>query len=261
MGNDADRKNLALRIGAEQRRPVESEATGFAPEVQAAFIQLAKARDYARSMQVDPWEFAVEMERLIAQGLTTSDLRWLVCMRYIAPACEITESSDTARKFRPNHNLAFPKQTCFVLTDVGALFTASVPGESEGIASQTMRHEVNTDARPSPSPRWDPICRVLRVGQHVVKRYRRPSPNQEAVLSAFQEDGWPQRIDDPLSPQGDQDPKCRLRDTIKWLNRNQQQRLICFRGDGTGEGVCWESANDAAQTLLAAARKKLRPAA
>jgi hypothetical protein len=60
------------------------------------------------------------------------------------------------------------------------------------------------------------------------------------VLCAFEEEGWPARIDDPLPPQQDQDSKRRLSDTIKCLNRKQSHHLIHFRGDGTGEGVVWE---------------------
>ena len=37
----------------------------------------------------------------------------------------------------------------------------------------------------------------------------------------------------------DQQPKLRLRDTIKRLNRNQATRLIRFHGDGTGQRVFW----------------------
>ena len=59
-------------------------------------------------------------------------------------------------------------------------------------------------------------------------------------MSAFEEEGWPPRIDDPLSPHPDQDTKRRLSDTIKCLNRKQSNRIIHFRGDGTGEGVIWE---------------------
>ena len=57
---------------------------------------------------------------------------------------------------------------------------------------------------------------------------------------AFEEEGWPAKIDDPLAPQSQQDPKRRLHDTIKCLNRNQKNELLHFRGDGTGEGILWE---------------------
>ena len=78
------------------------------------------------------------------------------------------------------------------------------------------------------------------MGNLIVKEYRVRSPNQEAALSAFQEEQWPHYIDDPLSPMPDQSPKQRLRDTVKRLNENQKNRLIRFRGDGTGERVRWE---------------------
>jgi hypothetical protein len=81
---------------------------------------------------------------------------------------------------------------------------------------------------------------VLRVGRQIVKQYRLPSPNQESVLSAFEEEGWPQRIDDPLRHKDEQDPKYRLKFTIHRLNDHQRRRLIRFSGDGTAEGVCWE---------------------
>ena len=73
-----------------------------------------------------------------------------------------------------------------------------------------------------------------------MKRFQLPSRNQETILSAFEEEGWPPRIDDPLPPAVDCDPKQRLRDTIKSLNRNRKLVRIRFKGDGTGQGVLWE---------------------
>jgi hypothetical protein len=98
----------------------------------------------------------------------------------------------------------------------------------------------NANTVSAPKPQWDAVYRELRVGKCVVKEYRVPSLNQESILLAFQEEGWPHRIDDPLPPQENIEPKCRLHDTIKRLNRSQKNPLIRFRGDGTGEGVCWE---------------------
>ena len=90
------------------------------------------------------------------------------------------------------------------------------------------------------APHWDADSRRLWLNGLLVKRFRLRAVNQEAVLCAFEEDGWPERIDDPLSPQPEQDPKRRLADTIKCLNRKLTNELIHFRGDGTGEGVVWE---------------------
>ena len=91
-------------------------------------------------------------------------------------------------------------------------------------------------------PHWDPATHTLRLGNKIVKQYRVPSPNQETVLAVFQEEGWPPRIDDPLPPVADGLPRDRLRNTIRSLNSSQKNRFLRFRGDGTGEGICWERA-------------------
>jgi hypothetical protein len=57
---------------------------------------------------------------------------------------------------------------------------------------------------------------------------------------AFEEEGWPPRIDDPLPPSPEIDAKSRLRYTIKSLNKRQKKQLIHFMGDGSGEGIMWE---------------------
>ena len=88
-------------------------------------------------------------------------------------------------------------------------------------------------------PCWDGGLRQLHWQGRVVKHFRLPAANQEAILAALEEEGWPERIDDPLPPADEVEPKARLHDAIKGLNRNQVHRLVCFRGDGTGRGVVW----------------------
>jgi hypothetical protein len=74
----------------------------------------------------------------------------------------------------------------------------------------------------------------------VVKQYRTPAASQTLILAAFEEDGWPRRIDDPLPVVPGIVAKDRLRTAIRDLNRNQQHPAIRFRGDGTGVGIIWE---------------------
>src|SRR5207244_1409206 len=83
------------------------------------------------------------------------------------------------------------------------------------------------DAEPV-KPTFDPVMRTLSLGSSLVKVFRVPAHNQIIILSAFQEDNWPPILDDPLPPQQQQEPKKRLRDTIRCLNRNQKRRLIRF---------------------------------
>ncbi|MFL5342986.1 MAG: hypothetical protein ACJ8F7_22875 [Gemmataceae bacterium] len=49
-----------------------------------------------------------------------------------------------------------------------------------------------------------------------------------------------EQIDDPLPPTNGIDPKVRLHDTVKQLNRCQKKRLIRFRCVSNGEGIAWE---------------------
>ncbi len=89
------------------------------------------------------------------------------------------------------------------------------------------------------TPRWDREQRVLRCGPLVLKRFRKTAPNQELILSSFEELGWPRRIDDPIPPHPEIMPSARLHGTIKDLNRGMAVRVIRFCGDGSGMGVLW----------------------
>lgn len=88
-------------------------------------------------------------------------------------------------------------------------------------------------------PSWDPDRHELVFNGMLIKKFKLPSYNQERVLTTFQEENWPARIDNPLPP-GRIPVKQQLHDTIKCLNRNQKNRRVRFQGDGTGEGVLWE---------------------
>ena len=139
-----------------------------------------------------------------------------------------------------------------VLKDAGRLLAGGKDGSPFAIQATDGKAAVEAVAL---VPHWDPAIRVLRVGKHVVKQYRVPSPNQEMLLAAFQEEGWPPHIDDPLPPVADESSRDRLRDTIRSLNSSQKNRLIRFHGDGTGEGVVWELVPARASRAVAGRKK------
>lgn len=241
----------------QQKQLVGRRAANLSTEASAAIVELAIADDYARNVQCDPWQFAVEFSRLAVLGLTASDLRWLVEKRYVVHAREVTQPDDLSRKFAPARNTAFTKETCCLLTDSGLLF-AGVADSGPMLLRLADRAGVMQPAV-DVRPRWDRRDRVLYLGEQSVKRYGRPSPNQEMILVSFEEEGWPRHIDDPLPPSREVVPKSRLHDTIKWLNRGQENRLLRFLGDGSGEGVCWEI--PASGTLAIPVSKRLLSAA
>jgi hypothetical protein len=243
----------------EQRQRV---VTGeqIPPEARAALALLWKAFAFARDLDLCPWEFSLRLKHLVELGVTESDLQWLVLHGYVDHADERTTFHDPVLRFQPSTNVAFTVETCFVLGETGAL-VAGPGGEGADLPPSRPSKSPEILSFSSHLPRWDRESHVLYLGQQVVKRYKRPSPNQDIVLSAFEEEGWPGRIYDPLPPKDEVVTKNRLHATIKWLNLNQETRLLRFRGDGTGEGVCWERVDAGTLTISAYAAKELPPAA
>ncbi len=224
--------------------------------IRPALGVLLEAVHYAEQTSGDCWEFAVELDQLTALGLTCNDFRWLVRRGLVEHQREVTLEGDDGRAFRPTGDLTFPEATCFILTVAGVSIacgscpaaTARASPSSSSPDEENVRVTINrnfskngTGPQGEPSlPTWDSERRELRINGKTVKHFKWTAVNQEAILAVFEEEGWPARIDDPLPPQPEQDPKRRLSDTIKCLNRKQKNELIRFRGDGTGEGVTWE---------------------
>ncbi len=208
----------------------------------AALGLLLEAFESAEELHCSDWDFALEIEELRKAGFTNSDLRWLVCKGYVEHARETRPTDDHSRSFRPTGHLTFHESTCFVLSETGVEFARKGLQQA---AHRSSEHYVpapqgNGEQTAEPVPKWDPDRLELCVGKSIVKKFQVPAANQELILSAFEEEGWPVRVDDPLPPRPNQDPKARLHTTINALNRNQRDRLIRFRGDGHGEGIRWE---------------------
>ncbi|HTU26817.1 MAG TPA: hypothetical protein VMF30_15520 [Pirellulales bacterium] len=195
---------------------------------------LREAAVYAEQFGRDRWDFAVDVKSLVAAGCNLNDLRWLLCAGFALHGIEIRGVNSTSRQFKLSQGMTFGPRSCFVLaqTSIVSGTNGSQPYESNA-GFQVFRGS-------SVTPTWDQERRELRLNDVVVKSFKLPSPNQEAILTALAEEHWPARIDDPLPPHVELDPKRRLHDTIKSLNRNQKHRLIRFSGDGTGEGVLWK---------------------
>jgi len=138
-----------------------------------------------------------------------------------------------------------------VMAEANALLRGTVAKAAEDRADTIpfALQESQFAAGTAITPHWNAESRVLSVGGRIVKRFRVPSRNQQAVLSAFEEEGWPHRIDDPLPYRAGLKAKYRLHFTIGRLNRGGAQPVIRFLGDGTGEGICWEYCEAASVSL------------
>jgi hypothetical protein len=81
---------------------------------------------------------------------------------------------------------------------------------------------------------------ILSVGDIIVKQFDKPAQNQRAILSAFQREGWPPHIENPLEHDRLMDDSQRMADAVYRLNRDQKPLRIRFRRDGRGLGITWE---------------------
>jgi hypothetical protein len=234
---------------------VEKSTARLAPRIKRALEALLEALDYVQDLDCGLWDFAVEMSTMRRMKLSNSDLRWLIAKGLIDHAIEVTLAGDSERSFRRPMRPVFCKKTCFVLTPEGSDFARTVRGETLPTTSTAVAAALTSTDNGRTAfgpwltiatepevlvPKWDRDRQELRIGSIVIKRFKVPAANQEAILAAFEEEGWPTRIDDPLPPHREQAPKRRLQETIKSLNRNQKRSLLRFLGDGSGQGVRWE---------------------
>lgn len=207
----------------------------------SAFAILVEAVEYAEQTNGNTWDFAIEIDRLRSLGISENDLRFLVRLELVDHASERTVSRGNGRQFVETGALSFTPRTCFILTPTGITATAGFRrSDLSSRKSTTPRLTTASKTDKDDIPCWDSQRSTLSFQGTVVKHFKWQACNQARILAAFQEEAWPAKVDDPLTPTPSLDVKRRLCDTIKCLNRNQVNRLLRFRGDGTGQAVLWE---------------------
>ena len=217
-----------------------SDEFRLSSSIRDALDALYRSGLYAKDLDCDRWDFAIEMDRLLTLGLSKCELRWLLAKGYLECAREADSDRHGVRSFSDVGNRVLVGETCFVLSFTGEQRVHDLieRGQSLSLVVLPTTAIVNPDALVRPC--WNRQRRTLKVGDAIVKHYRVPAGNQEVILDTLEEDGWPDRIDDPLTPFPQQDPKRRLQSAIMCLNRNQRLPLLRFRGDGSGTGILWE---------------------
>ncbi len=234
----------------------------IAATILEALRRLEAARHAASLAGVDPWEHAVRVDDLLADGLSQEHLTWLDQIGWIELGYEVSSQTARRRVFAKSLRTVGDVTWCAILTPAGLVAARNCPAPTNGVESngrslnghepKPATHSIsnsnghaNGAMRPRSKsrrrrPKWDARTRVLRLGRIVVKRYRGHAPNQIRILDAFQEENWARAIDDPLPPAVDGDARRRLSDTIKVLNRHQVNEVLKFHSNGTGEVVTWE---------------------
>lgn len=204
--------------------------------VLAAIDLLLHARAFADDVQCDAWAFAVDWATLRDRHVTLNDMRWLLMKGFVLCKSETTYSALKERRFRTSYGSSAAGNYSFILTAAGESLIREMFAPADAIVNHlnTVKHIDD-----HPSPFWDASRRTLFFGKEIVKQFRVRADTQEMILAAFQEEGWPPQIDDPLPPRDNVDRKRRLHDTICRLNHKHRCERIRFSGNGTGEGVLW----------------------
>ncbi len=198
--------------------------------------RLQSGYNFAVDVDEEPEQFSLEIEQLTEIGVGYSELRWMIAKGLVHHLIEMTLDGDECRHFRCVASGRLCSKSCFLITEHGRslLALADPAAVSAGIDT------TSPESHPTDRPIWDPDRQELSLLGHLIKRFRLPSHNQIAVLATFEEESWPVKVYDPLPVTAGIDPRRRLQDTIKGLNRSQKNPLLQFQGDGSGEGIVWE---------------------
>ncbi len=128
-------------------------------------------------------------------------------------------------------NASRPRRSDQLHTGKGAATTAGVAQRASKplLAEVPAEHQIN-ECSPAQTaehvrPKWDRNRLELRIGSAVVRQFKIPAANEEVLLAAFEEHGWPPEIANPLPTATP--PAC-LQQTVEALNRRQKKQLIRF---------------------------------
>ncbi len=217
-----------------------------------ATLALLEQAPLARDAECDAWTFAVDVAQLRGYGVPDILLKWMIVRGYVKHRRQVAQI--LVNGAGPLESVEIGEGSVFTLTLEGERLARQVttatgksvfltpfsPGPNVSETGPRLHESLDRRGQTCVKPQWDVVCKRLWYADQLVKQFKLPSANQETVLMAFEEEGWPQRVDDPLPQQPNQNPHVRLGNTIKALNRNQKHKLLQFRGDGSGEGVLWE---------------------
>jgi hypothetical protein len=223
-------------------RSVQDQENGHHLALRTPMAVLLQATTLAHRARQSPWEFGVDGPLLIAAGLTQEQFQWLADEKYVQLTEQVTRQSNGATACRQMVLAQLHGKKRVVLTAAGEKAARSLCRVV--VQQAALLPGRNGDCRARLVPTWDKANHRLSLAGFLIKVFKRPAPNQQLILAAFQELGWPRSIDDPLAPRPRTNPKHRLHDTIEDLKQHQITPLINFFGDGTGRGVGWEPRHD-----------------
>jgi hypothetical protein len=205
--------------------------------------RLLEAFNSAQQYKEDAWLFAVQLGEFQAEHISATVLRALVVEGLVRHGEDRTTRRSGPRVVVPLSHLKVSEDSCFILTESGVAIAREVIVQGKAVLQGGLE-PTSVEGPKSILPSFV-ICqedghRELRVGDHVVKRFRRAAPNQEMILARFEKENWQHRIQSPFGLTPGKNPKRRVHYSVDRLNRGQIERLLRFHGDGSGHAICWE---------------------
>jgi len=180
-------------------------------------MRLLQAYESAQQLARDVWDFAVELRTLEQQGLTHANLRFLTAKGYLQHARRVSSRGAAKPKYEALGAARFTRRTCFVLTEAGLVLARAVCREAA--ATDPLRPADATNPVPAVGPHYDSVRRILYYDGRVAKRLQREAPVEERLLLSCQAQKWKKLITDPLDQVPGTNPKKRLHDAVRNLNR------------------------------------------
>jgi hypothetical protein len=122
------------------------------PSMRRGIEMLSVAYGYAKEVQRDAWEFALEIQCLSAAGVNNSELRWLVCKGLARHAEEKVSHGKKGRIFQNLGDVTFSPGSCFVLTEEGYETFKSLSNRQLATASHNGTSVLQRESQPAYRP-------------------------------------------------------------------------------------------------------------
>jgi hypothetical protein len=189
----------------------QGRGTGIGSILLAALGLLMEPYERAEERHVSVWNVAATRQALNSQGLTDDLLLRLL-----------------------EQDLVDQRLDKVVLTARGAAVARGRCDPGQGLKGPHVLGKLIV-------PFYDGDLRTLSYEGRLVKRLRQQADLQEIVLRAFQRQGWPRALKNPLPKDSMVPVETRLHYAIRGLMNAQKEARIRFFRNGTACTICWEA--------------------
>jgi hypothetical protein len=200
---------------------------------------------YGDSLRVDDGYRAPVAAELLSEGLSKAQLHLLVQNGYCQWQLGQNHYRTKPGPIQGTNRRAIPVGGRLALTPAGAMLARQIlyplvnAGKGKKLNGR-YRNGSFPDLTLPAVPRFNADNHEVWWGSHLVKRFNRPAPNLEAILTALEKSNWSEHVATILTPKGDRLSKYQLHEAIKTWNESSLGKFIALHGDGLGQGIRWE---------------------